>query len=50
VGVEQTTDAQELRGRGLGVTVGKRPRSGKKHKVAAAHLYTNRDIERLHGG
>jgi len=50
VGVEQTTDAQELRGRGLGVTVGEAASFWKKHKVAAAHLYTNRDIERLHGG
>jgi hypothetical protein len=50
VGVEQTTDAQSLRGRGIGVTLAEAASLWKTHKTHAPRVFTNRDIERLHGG
>lgn len=48
-GVEETVDAQALRPRGYGVTVGEAASFWKSHKPHAPRLYTNRDIERVHG-
>ena len=50
VGVEETVDAQSLRERGYGVTVAEASSFSKTHKRGAPRLYTNRDIERFHGG
>lgn len=50
VGVQETADAQSLRERGYGVTVSEASSFWKTHKPHAARVFTNRDIERLHGG
>ena len=50
VGVVGFTDATSLRERGYGVTVGETAAFWKTRKAPATRLYTNRDIERLHGG
>jgi hypothetical protein len=49
-GVVGMTDTASLRERGYGVTVGETASFWKTHKAPAPRLYTNRDIERLHGG
>ena len=49
VGVQEIVDAQSLGERGYGVTVSEMSSFWKTHKRPAARLYTNRDIERLHG-
>lgn len=46
VGVE-ITDAQSLRERGYGVTLGEAAAFSKVHKKRAAHVYTNADVARL---
>ena len=50
IGVVGLSDATSLRERGYGVTVGETAAFWKAHKSPAARVYTNRDIERLHGG
>jgi hypothetical protein len=50
VGVQETVDAQSLRERGYGVTVAEASSFWKTHKPRAPRVYTNRDIDRLHGG
>lgn len=50
VGVVGIVDATSLRARGYGVPVGETASFWKTHKVPAPRVYTNRDIERLHGG
>jgi hypothetical protein len=49
VGVQETVDAQSLRARGYGVTVGEASAFWKAHKPRAVRVFTNRDVERLHG-
>jgi hypothetical protein len=49
-GVGQMTTAQALRDRGYGVTLVEAAASGKAHMRHAARVYTNADIDRLHGG
>ena len=49
VGVEETVDARALRQRGYGVTVAEAASFWKSHKPHAPRLYTNRDIDRVHG-
>jgi hypothetical protein len=44
------TDARSLREFGYGFTVGDAAAFWKAHKPQAGHVYTNADIERLHGG
>jgi hypothetical protein len=48
-GVEETVDAQALRQRGYGVTIGEAASFWKSRKSHAPRVYTNRDIERVHG-
>jgi hypothetical protein len=50
VGVQETVDAQALRERGYGVTVSEASSFWKTHKPHAVRVFTNRDVERLHGG
>ena len=50
VGVQETVDAQSLRARGFGVTVAEASAFWKAHKPHAVRVFTNRDVERLHGG
>lgn len=50
VGVVGLTDATSLRDLGYGVTVGETASFWKTHKASTTRVYTNRDIERLHGG
>ena len=48
VGYTVIADAQTLRERGYGVTVGEAASYWKAHKRQVNHVYTNADIERLH--
>jgi hypothetical protein len=50
VGVVGMTDVSALLERGFGLTLGETASFWKTHKAQAPHVYTNRDIERLHGG
>ena len=50
VGVQETVDAQALRERGYGVTVSEASSFWKTHRPHAVRVFTNRDVERLHGG
>jgi hypothetical protein len=50
VGVEEVVDAPILRERGYGVTLAEAAGYWKTHKPHATRVYTNRDVERLHGG
>ena len=49
-GVGQMTTAQALRVRGYGVTLGAAAAYEKTHASHANRIYTNADIDRLHGG
>jgi len=49
-GVWQVTTAQALRERGYGVTLAEAAAYDKAHYRHATHVYTNADIDRLHGG
>jgi hypothetical protein len=49
-GVVGMTNVQSLRERGYGVTLGESALFWKSHKLHASRLYTNADVERLHGG
>jgi hypothetical protein len=49
-GVTEATDLPSLRMRGFGVTLPEASSYWKAHKRSASRVYTNRDIERLHGG
>jgi hypothetical protein len=49
-GVLQITSVQELRGRGYGVTLVEAAANGKARARRANRVYTNADIERVHGG
>lgn len=49
-GVVATVDAQSLRDRGYGVPLGDIAAFCRAHKTRATHVYTNADLERLHGG
>ncbi|HWO36880.1 MAG TPA: hypothetical protein VNO32_49510 [Candidatus Acidoferrum sp.] len=49
-GVGQTTTAEALRERGYGVTLGVAASRNKAHTQHATRVYTNADIDRLHGG
>ena len=49
-GVVGMTNVQFLRERGYGVTLGESALFWKSHKLHASRLYTNADVERLHGG
>lgn len=48
-GVTGMTDMQALRERGYGVTLGETASFWKAHRPHAPRVYTNADIERLHG-
>jgi len=50
IGVAGTTDAQSLLERGVGVTVGEAASYWKAHKGHSARVFTNADVNRLHGG
>jgi hypothetical protein len=50
VGVARLADPQSLRERGYGATLGETASFWKTHKAHATRVFTNRDIERLHGG
>jgi len=50
VGVTEMTDLPSLRQRGFGVTLPEAATFWKKNKRSASHVYTNRDLDRLHGG
>jgi hypothetical protein len=50
VGVTGMVDPQFLRERGYGMSLAEAGAFWKMHKPAAPRVYTNRDIERLHGG
>lgn len=49
-GVWQVTTAQALRARGYGVTVAEAAQYDKTQNRHATRVYTNKDIDRLHGG
>lgn len=49
-GVSQLTTAQAIEGRGYGVTVAQAAANGKANVRPVGHVYTNADIDRLHGG
>jgi hypothetical protein len=49
-GVGQITTAEALRDRGYGITLVEAAASGKAHMRHATRVYTNVDIDRLHGG
>ena len=48
VGME-LTDAKSLQERGFGMTLAEAAAFRKANKIRASHIYTNRDIARLHG-
>jgi hypothetical protein len=50
VGVMGMVDPQSLRELGYGTSLAEAAAFWKMHKPAASRVYTNRDIERLHGG
>lgn len=50
VGVTAIVDVQSLREQGYGVTLGETASFWKTHAGHASRVYTNRDVERLHGG
>ena len=50
VGVQEVVDAPILRERGYGVTLAEASVYWKTHKPHATRVYTNRDVERWHGG
>jgi hypothetical protein len=50
IGVWQITNAQELGERGYGITVGEAAAYGKARTRHATRVYTNADVNRLHGG
>jgi hypothetical protein len=49
VGVQETVDAQELRERGVGISVSEASAFWKGHKRRAVRVLTNRDVEKFHG-
>jgi hypothetical protein len=49
-GVTRMIDAQTLREWGYGVTLGETASFWKSHKPHAPRVYTNADVDRLHGG
>ncbi len=49
VGVQEVADAQSLRLLGYGVTVAEAASFWKTHKPHAVRVFTNQDVERLHG-
>jgi len=49
-GVTLLADDRSLQEQGYGVTLGEVASYWKTHGPRASHLYTNRDLERLHGG
>jgi hypothetical protein len=49
IGVAGMTNAQSLREQGYGVPLGETAAYWKTHKPHATHVFTNRDVERLHG-
>jgi len=49
-GVWQITTPQALRERGFGVTLPEAAAYGKSHPRHSTHVYTNADIDRVHGG
>jgi len=49
-GVTGMTNAQSLRERGFGIPLGEVAAYWKSHKPNAARIFTNRDIQRMHGG
>jgi len=49
-GVTGMTDSSSLRERGYGLTLAEIAALSKAHKGHAKHVYTNEDLERLHGG
>jgi hypothetical protein len=49
VGVQETVDAQGLRDRGDGASVSEASAFWKGHKPRAVRVFTNRDVEKLHG-
>lgn len=49
-GVREITTVETLRARGYGVTVVEGAAYGKAHTRRANRVYTNADIDRLHGG
>ena len=48
-GVGGLSDAQSLREQGYGVPLGQTALFSKAHKPHATHVYTNADLERMHG-
>jgi hypothetical protein len=50
VGVTEITNAQSLAERGYGMTLAEVAAYSKAHRAHAAHVYTNEDVARLHGG
>lgn len=48
-GVSQLTTAQALRGRGYGVTLAQAAANSRANVRPASHVYTNADLDRLHG-
>ena len=50
IGVVEIADAQSLRQLGYGFTLAEAAEYWKSHKAIAPRVYTNQDIERLHGG
>jgi hypothetical protein len=49
VGVQETVDAQELRERGVGMSVSEASAFWKGHRARAVRVFTNRDVEKFHG-
>lgn len=49
VGVQETVNAQELRERGVGVSVSEASAFWKGRKPRAMRVFTNRDVEKLRG-
>lgn len=49
-GVTQIVSAEWLRARGYGLTLAQAAAQGKTHAGHAGHVYTNGDLERIHGG
>lgn len=50
VGVTEMLDPQSLRARGYGMDLGETAAFWKTHKAPAQRVFTNADVERLHGG
>jgi hypothetical protein len=50
VGVASLTTDQSLREQGVGVTLAEAASYWKTHRPHGAHVYTNSDLQRLHGG